>query len=575
MIKDILKNAMAAATAAGEAIYEKTKQSDPSAIAARAFNAVKVTTASKEAYNNGVALTPPMGWSSWNTFRNKINEKLILEIAEAMAKSGLADAGYQYINLDDCWQSSERDINGRFVADYTAFPRGIRPLVDDINDMGLKVGIYSSNGTHTCEDLPASLGHEAVDAQTFAEWGIEYFKYDFCHSKPIPTSAPYIDSIIISDNSGKDIAVLIAEDAFLEGHARLVTDNKHPNPYITGISSNIGAAVFNSIEAEEDGEYVVTVVIRKKGMYNKYVRVTVNCTDEYDLYAAPTKASTSDGRLQLTVKLKKGNNSIKFHNPFSSRMDAAACQYIRMGQELKKATKEYAEKMGIEEKPICYSICEWGFNRPWHWGKQAGNLWRTTLDIIADWKSIIAIYEQNVRLAKYAGPGGWNDPDMLEVGNGNLTLDENRAHFTLWCMMAAPLILGNDIRRFIDESGNVKEDDEILEILTNKDLIAIDQDKLGIQARRHKKNGKVDHLVKPLENNEVAYCILNKFGEEFEETVHIRDFLKTEYCQLPVANKYICKDLWSGDEFETDDEIDIKLDSHAVKVFRIKAIIEE
>ncbi len=563
MIKNLLKNA---------ALNVKNNQVNPATLAKRAVNAVKVTTKSEHAYDNGVALTPPMGWSSWNTFRNKINENLILEIAEAMAKSGLAEAGYQYVNLDDCWQSSERDENGRFIADYTAFPRGIRPLVDDINNMGLKVGIYSSNGTHTCEDLPASLGHEAVDAQTFAEWGIEYFKYDFCHSKPIPTSAPYISGIIISTKEGKDVVTLNAEDARLEGHARLASDRKHPAKYIVGISSDIGSAIFNGIDVEEDDEYILTVVIRKKGQFYKYAEITVNCTDKYDLYAAPTKASTPDGRLQLTIKLKKGENSIKFNNPFSSRMDAAACQYTRMGLELKKATKAYAEKMGIEEKPICYSICEWGINRPWHWGRQAGNLWRTTHDIMADWRSVLAIYEQNVRLAKYAGPGGWNDPDMLEVGNGNLTLDENRAHFTLWCMMAAPLILGNDIRRFIDENGNSKNDDEILKILTNKELIAIDQDKLGVQARRHKTNGKVDHLVKPLENNEAAYCILNKFGDEFEETVHIRDFLKTEYCPLPVANKYICKELWSDEEFETDDEIDVKLDSHAVKIYRIKAI---
>ena len=546
-------------------------QETAAAIATRTANAAKVTVKSQNSYNNGVALTPPMGWSSWNTFRNKINEKLILEIAEAMAKSGLADAGYQYINLDDCWQSSERDENGRFVADYEAFPRGIKPLVDDINNLGLKVGIYSSNGTHTCEDLPASLGHEAVDAATFAEWGIEYFKYDFCHNKPFPTSAPFIESIIISTPDGTEIATLTADCAELEGHARLATDAKHPKEYIVGLSSNIGSATFSTIEAPEDGNYVLSVIIRKKGQFYKYARVIVNGKNEYDMYAAPTRASTPDGRLQLNIKLKKGINTIKFYNPFSSRMDAAACQYIRMGEELKKATKEYAKKNGTEEKPICYSICEWGFNRPWNWGREAGNLWRTTLDISANWASVVAIYEQNVRLAKHAGPGGWNDPDMLEVGNGDLSMDENRAHFALWCMMAAPLILGNDIRRFIDADGNVKSDDEVLKILTNKELIAIDQDKLGVQCRRHKSNIKVDVLVKPLENGETAICFFNKFGDEASESVSIRELLSTEYCNLPESDEYECKELWSGEEFTTDDVISNTIAPHSVKIYRIKA----
>lgn len=571
MIKGLLTTAAAIAAAAGITYAVKTNRIDPSAAAARTVNAAKVTTKSKTSYDSGVALTPPMGWSSWNTFRNKISEELILEIANAMQKSGLAQAGYQYVNLDDCWQSSQRDKNDRFVADYTAFPRGIKPLVDDINKMGLKVGIYSSNGTHTCEDLPASLGYEAIDAATFAEWGIEYFKYDFCHSKPIPTSAPYIEKLIVSTTEGNEIASLSAKDAMLEGHARLATDSKHPEEYIVGLSSNIGSAVFSGIDAQEDGNYILTFVIRKKGLFYKYAKVVVNNEKEYDLYAAPTKASTADGRLQLTVSLNKGENTIKLFNPFASRMDAVACQYTKMGQELRKATKEYAEKNGTEEKPICYSICEWGFNRPWNWGREAGNLWRTTLDISANWASIVSIYEQNVRLAKHAGPGGWNDPDMLEVGNGDLSMDENIAHFTLWCMMAAPLILGNDIRRFIDEDGNAKSDDAILKILTNKELIAIDQDKLGIQCRRHKSNIKVDVLVKPLENNEIAVCFFNKFGEEAIESVRISELMDTNYCTLPAAEEYVCKDLWTNEELIASDTIGAALKPHSVKIYRIKA----
>lgn len=569
MLKSILKSASTAANDLVQSLSNKTVSAP--AVAARAVNAAKVTRKSEKSYGNGVALTPPMGWSSWNTFRRDINEKLILEVATAMANSGLKEAGYQYINLDDCWQSSERDENNRLVADYLDFPRGIRPLVDEINDLGLKVGIYSSNGTHTCEDLPASLGYEAIDADTFAEWGIEYFKYDFCHNNPTSTSAPNIEKMIVSDKDGNNLLSFKALDAVLSGHARVVKDSRSPDEYITGLGGNIGSAVFNNIEIEEDGEYVLTFLFRKKGNYYKYARIVVNGTNSYEMNIAPTNAHSPQGRAQVLVKFNKGNNSIKIFNPFASRMDAAAHQYTRMGLELRRATKEYAERMGIEEKPICYSICEWGFNRPWNWGKEAGNLWRTTLDIRATWASIVSIYEQNVRLAKHAGPGGWNDPDMLEVGNGNLSMDENKAHFTLWCMMAAPLILGNDIRRFLNEDGTAKEDDAILKILTNKDLIAIDQDKLGVQCVRHKTNIKVDVLIKPLSDGTTAVCFFNKFGEAIEEELNIKEIIGKEYCNLKNAEYYECKELWTGEDFDTDDEIEAYIAPHSVKIYKVTA----
>ena len=182
-------------------------------MAKNAINSVKLTFPTDEKYSNGTALTPPMGWSSWNTFRNRIDEKLILETAEAMKASGLADAGYQYVNLDDCWQSSMRDENGRLQGDFANFPSGIPALVKSINELGLKLGIYSSNGSLTCEDLPASLGNEAIDADTFAEWGVEYFKYDFCHNVPIPMRAPYIEYICVSNADGSFETTVPADDA--------------------------------------------------------------------------------------------------------------------------------------------------------------------------------------------------------------------------------------------------------------------------------------------------------------------------------------------------------------------------
>ena len=177
-------------------------------------------------YGNNAALTPPMGWSSWNTFRNNINEQLILDTADAMKKSGLLDAGYQYVNLDDCWHSSVRDKDGRLQGDLKLFSSGIKSLVQQLNEKGFKAGIYSSNGTLTCEDLPASLGNERIDAETFADWGIEYFKYDYCHHRLISSLAPNIDKIIISGDKLTEDIVLEAETGELYGTAKVITDAK-------------------------------------------------------------------------------------------------------------------------------------------------------------------------------------------------------------------------------------------------------------------------------------------------------------------------------------------------------------
>ena len=245
-------------------------------MAKNALNSVKLTFPTDEKFYNGTALTPPMGWSSWNAFRNRIDEKLILEIAEAMKTSGLADAGYEYVNLDDCWQSSMRDENGRLQGDFSNFPSGIPALVKSVNDLGLKLGIYSSNGTLTCEDLPASLGNEATDADTFAEWGVEYFKYDFCHNVPIPMRAPYIEYISVANSDGSFETVIPADDASLFGDAKILEDERlDSGRYISGLSAHRGSALFG-VDVPEDGEYSLTLGIRKKSNSFKYLEVTVN-----------------------------------------------------------------------------------------------------------------------------------------------------------------------------------------------------------------------------------------------------------------------------------------------------------
>lgn len=555
------------------ATFLRKKKICPICTAKKIMAATQIHLNTADKFSNSTALTPPMGWASWNLFRNRINENLIEDIAKAMRDSGLADCGYQYVNVDDCWMSSSRDADGRLQGDLATFPSGIKALVEKVNALGLKLGIYTSNGTLTCEDLPSSLYNERKDAETFAEWGVEYFKYDFCHNIAIPTNAPEISTVTLTKPGNADGITLYAEDAELRGNAILLTDEKMADTgrYVTGLESGGGSMYFHNVEIPDDGEYTLTLGLHKAGLKDKYLEIVINDTDVYSLTEPGTKGFTHDGRNQITVTLKKGYNSFRFHNPIASRMDSAAKQYRNMGKELQRATKLVAEREGREEKPICFSICEWGWHKPWVWGHTAGNLWRTTPDIKPNWISIIGIYEVNVRLYKHAGPGNWNDPDMLEVGNGKLTENENKAHFSLWCMMAAPLILGNDLRKFIRPDGSVDKDNPVFKIVSNKAAIAINQDKLGIQCRRIKSNGLCDVLVKPLENKEIAICLLNKGPVEMEIGFDMKDIVKESFSIFPEADKYEAYDIWEDKTFTIKDSYSAKVSPHSVKLFRIKA----
>ena len=568
----IFSAAVLAATAAAAAKIIKDKKIAPASAAKKAMNSLKLNYRLDERYNNGVALTPPMGWSSWNLFRNKISEELIYETAKAMKESGLSDCGYCFVNLDDCWQSSSRDENGKLQGDLVTFPGGIKNLVEKVNALGLKLGIYSSNGTLTCEDLPASLGNEAIDADTFAEWGIEYFKYDFCHNVPIPSKAPIIEKITVSQ-IGSDIEKeYLAEEAVLSVDAVIAEDSSLPSgKCIKGLSSNGGACEFNNVTVDADGVYILTLCIRKKNNNNKYCEILVNGADLYKTVLPATKSFTPEGRHQVKIYLSAGVNTVKIYNPVASRRDSAAIQYTNMGKELKRATAEYAAKNGIPEKPIVFSICEWGRNFPWQWGPAAGNLWRTTPDIRPVWSSVVGIYELNVLLDKHAGAGGWNDPDMLEVGNGSLTYEENKSHFTLWCMMAAPLILGNDIRDFIKSDGTVDTDNRTLQIITNKELISVDQDALGIQCKRIRTNGAEDILVKPLVDGEFALCFFNKAASSTVMSCSVKEIVAKSFVTTPYSDRYSFKELWTGREGLISDVIEAEVNGHGVKVFKVRS----
>lgn len=530
---------------------------------------VTIDTDSEEPYSNGAALTPPMGWSSWNTFRQNISEDLILSTAEAMKKTGLLEAGYQYINLDDCWQSSLRDANGRLQGDLEKFPNGIPHLISQINQMGMKVGLYTSNGTATCEDLPASLGKEVLDAQTFAEWGCEFFKYDFCHHKRISGEAPVIEAIEISAPGSKAELTLYPEDAELSGRARVLNIKRLPSGKGIGLLNHgAGTATFRPV-VNFDGQYVLTLLIYKQfARREKYLQVIVN-GETYEVFFPTSNGFSATGRTQLIVRLKGGANEIVLRNPIATAADSSFVQYRRMGKALKDATRRVSLERGTREKPIVFSLCEWGTAHPWHWGAKAGNMWRTTHDITTNWTVINYIYERTLRLYQHAGPGAWNDPDMLEVGNGKLTDDENRTHFSLWCMLAAPLILGNDLRLMLSSDGEANPDNPVLKTVTNKSLILIDQDPLGKPAKRIKKMHGIDIIARPLANGDIALCFYNAGSHVKGLSFDINELSTDDYLNFNApAASYQVHELWSDERFAAK-TISVSLQKHACKVFRI------
>jgi alpha-galactosidase len=364
-----------------------------------------------------LAMTPPMGWNTWNTFGTSINEKLIKEMAEALISGGMQQAGYKYIVLDDGWEAKTRDPNGNLVPDPEKFPSGLKALGDYLHKKGFKFGIHNCAGTKTCAGYPGGRGHEYQDARSYASWGVDYLKYDWC----------------------------------------------------------------------EHG--------------------TANAEETY---------------------------------------------------------KTMRDALYAAGRPIVFSICEWGSNKPWLWAKDVGHLWRTTGDITdcydcqevysMGWKIIL---ESQVGLEKYAGPDHWNDPDMLEVGNPGLSLAESRAHFSLWCILAAPLMAGNDIRNMSDE---------VRDILTNKEVIAIDQDPLGKQGYRFMEQPGKEIWVKELSNGSWAVCFFNSSDNPMPVRLNWSHFWF-------LKGTYKVRDLWKKKDLGTTNKnFDFEVGSHDVALFKLSPV---
>jgi alpha-galactosidase len=370
-----------------------------------------------QALGNGLALTPPMGWNDWNAYGCNVSEQLVEQTALAMHNNGMQAAGYQYVNIDDCWMSSSRDASGNLTANPAKFPDGIAAVAAYVHSLGLKLGIYEDAGTATCAGFPGSYGHEQQDASLFASWGADYLKYDWCN---VP---------------------------------------------------------FGSF-------------------------------------------------------------------PGQSHQQVAQALYTRM-----------RDALAATGRAIVFSMCNgWDSSvQPWTWAAPVSNLWRTTTDIQASFSSMLTNFHINAGLASQAGPGAWNDPDMLEVGNG-MSAAEDQSEFSLWAEMAAPLIAGTNL---------VSASPATLSVLTNRAVIAVDQDSLGKQGTEVSSSGGHDVLAKPLANGDVAVVLFNETGSAATISTTAAAIGKTG------ASSYALTNLWTGAASATSGTISASVPAHGTVMFRV------
>ncbi|ERL63738.1 glycoside hydrolase family 27 protein [Schleiferilactobacillus shenzhenensis] len=505
-------------------------------------------------------VSPAMGWASWNHFRQDINEPIILDTARAMADSPLAAAGYEFINLDDCWQSSDRDINGELQFDAAAFPDGAQ-MIDQIHALGLKVSLYSSCGPMTCEDRPGSYGHEYRDAQTFANWGVDGLKYDYCHvvdqttDETLLNKAPKVVAVeCLNQGTGQRI-MLPAERAVVQGGTR-IEKNDYGIVFAEGLST--GTLSFEAILSP--GRWVFTVTYLKEEQVNRAFLTLQLGDHSYPLWFPRSSGWSPTGRVQVIVDVPTEVTQFVLTNPIKDRATDAIFRYTQMHQAISDTAMR---------RPMGYFVCEHGRNKPWEWAPAFADSYRISSDIQNSWSSVVQCYERAMAVAPFAKEGCYADPDMLEVGNGQLTNIENQTHFSLWCFLSAPLILGNDLRRIADDE---KTGGNALAVVTNPQLIAIDQTRPYLPAARIVA-GDVDVLVKYLVDGRAAICVVNNSDTTQTMAVSLH--------QLPkqingVAYEYsgrCIEEAWGQYNYHVtvDGTLEMALLPHACDVFELDA----
>ena len=557
-------------------------------------------------YNKKKNRLPAMGWNSWNAFGSGNTEALTKAMADKIVELGLNKLGYSYCVLDDGCYKPERE-DGKLVNEPKKFPSGFKALADYIHAKGLKFGMYNDIGTNLCAG--AAVGtymHEAVDAKSYIDWGVDFIKVDNCYymfdnatfSNPENarfTYAPNIKGIklVLTGADKKEIHTicLSAADGRLKGAGIKAAEDENGTKYVTDIGTfdgtntgttpvgdmsgelcfNINAGIPDSWEYAEYALFIEYATGREPGA-GEWLQIAVDNEDGSkliydDFLEASDGKETFRWSKAIPVKLKKGKNVIRLMN--HRRQENTLNSYA----ELLKGFNEAAP-----DNDIILSICEWGKTQPQNWGYKVGDSWRILNDItfrvgwdgnpgIGRWydpgtPSVTSQYNKAVVMDEFAGlDKGWNDPDMLMIGMDGLTDIQCKTHMVMWCMMNSPLMLGLDLRR-------VKKGDWIYEIIANERLIALNQDALGIQAKRLSTsvesqnpakdyitdNDRVDILVKPLSDGGAAISFIN-----VSERKQTGDF-KISASDIPFASfikgdKYKATNLWTGEEWDTNEQV--------------------
>lgn len=554
-----------------------------------------------QAFSNGEVLLdkkrgrlPAMGWNSWNAFGSKNSEILTKTMVDAIVQLGLATLGYKYVVLDDGCYKSER-INGLLSNETVKFPNGFKALSDYIHTKGLKFGMYNDIGTNLCAgSAVGTCGYEDVDTKSYIDWGVDFLKVDNCYylwdnatfsdeTNAQYTYAPNIRSITVSGEK-MQITLNSTKDGVLLGQGALINDGNYVSNIGTFDGTNVGTTPIGDrwselafvVYAPDDGEYGITInyASGQEIGTGRWIQLAVGTKEDETRYLdelLPLTKSTTEfvDSHEIRVSLQKGENRIRLMN--HRRQENTLNSYAALLDGLNKANADHE---------VVFSICEWGKTQPQNWGYKVGDSWRILNDITfcvgsdgnpgsAEWSSnntasITSQYNKTVIMDEFTGlDKGWNDPDMLVLGMNGITNTMGKTHMSMWCMMNSPLMLGLDLR-------SVTKGDEMWQIIANEDMIALNQDVLGIQAKRIycsidntspdtayiTNNNRVDILVKPLANGDVALSFINlsemRDPKEYSvEVSRIIDFIGHKMIAIDKfknANGYRIKDLWTGEE---------------------------
>lgn len=556
----------------------------------------------KTVFNKKKNHLPAMGWNSWNAFGSGNTEALTKTMADCIVNLGLNKLGYKFVILDDGCYKSER-IQEKLSNETVKFPGGFKSLSDYIHSKGLKFGMYNDIGTNLCAGAEVgTCGHEKIDAQSYINWGVDFLKIDNCYylwdnaTFSNPENARYVFAPAIKNIrlTGKNFNQLFSaiQEGKLSGCGGIISEDyvknigtfDGTNTGTTPVGPMSSELIFQvSVPQSDNYKITITYATGKENGIGQWLQLATENNSEikyyYDDFLPPTETTaTFTESKEIEIFLKQGKNTIRIMN--HRRQENTLLSYATMLEGLNSANPDH---------DIYISLCEWGKTQPQNWGYKTGDSWRILNDItfqvgsdgnpgFGEWnnpgtQSIASQYNKAVVMDEFAGlTKGWNDPDMLMIGMNGLTLTMNKTHFAMWCMMNSPLMLGMDLRR-------LTKGDDYYNIISNKDLIDLNQDSLGIQAKRIwtsfkcneadkeyiTDNNRWDILAKPLSDGSIAIAAFNLSDSSStqEFTLDI-SFIKEKLgnkvpAKFAGSSNFTAKDLWTKSENKVTTSI--KLDS--------------